>query len=375
MQITTLNEQCVGKTLGHTIYDSQGRVLLRRGVVLSPSYVKNLRKKGYTQVYVQNELAPELDIPQAINEDTRAQATRVTKDFITNALRKNSPDIAPIHSTVDSILDSLKNQPDNILNLTSIKTIDDYTFEHCVNVCTLSLILMRRLTDNKRILTKLGKGALLHDIGKLSVPLEILLKPTSLNNEEYEEVKQHTIAGYNVLNQCLSTPIPPQIALQHHERIDGKGYPLQLNGDEIHSLARIVSVADVFDAVTSSRPYQQKMKTHKAMEMLLSVSGTQIDKKIVNLLIKHVAHYPVGSILRLDSDVIGVVERQDEASATRPHIRLVVDPDGAIISQPEQIALSEHPEIEIEAVLDDYPEHVQRQIRKSTTSALESSSS
>ncbi len=372
MRLAKLSNKLEGKVLGHTIYDPFGRVLLRRGVPLTGPYISRLKRRGYSQVYVQNELAPDLKLPQVISENTRAQATRITRDFAISAVNINdeSADLSPVRETVETIMDSLCSHPENVVNLTSIKTIDDYTFEHSVNVCAISLILTREITDREDILASVGTGALLHDIGKLSVPLQVLLKPGPLSSDEYEQVKQHTTAGHNLLKKLLSDPIPSQLALRHHERIDGKGYPHRLRGSEIAPLTRLVSAADVFDAVTSDRVYGEAMKPHQAIELLQSAAGSQLDPKAVKLLSSCLAHYPVGTILRLSTGEIAVVYGQNDCSAARPRVRVVVDAEGEILEQPVQVDLTENSDLSVDKVLDEYPKSVREQIEKRASSSL-----
>jgi HD-GYP domain-containing protein (c-di-GMP phosphodiesterase class II) len=142
----------------------------------------------------------------------------------------------------------------------------------------------------------LGVGALLHDIGKLKIPEEILKKPSQLTVEEFEEIKKHTTYGYEILKNFENISMESAfIALGHHERFDGSGYPLQLRGENIYQFARIVAVADVYDALTSDRVYRKKLKPHESVEYITSLGTDHFDKEIVDNFIKHIAVYQLGT--------------------------------------------------------------------------------
>ncbi|MFP4200863.1 MAG: HD domain-containing phosphohydrolase, partial [Clostridia bacterium] len=226
MILAKLDEDVVGRTLGHNIYDDSGRILLRSGVTLTPRYARRLKDKGYLSVYVRDELAPDIPLEESIGSETRARALLTVRQFGNRIVSGRPVDVRQVDEVVERVVDDVNSRPDGVITLSSIKTIDNYTYEHSVNVCILSVFLGSIVLDGDADLLDLGRGALLHDIGKLSIPLEILLKPSSLTEEEYEEVKRHAEVGYGVLGDILpGESSGPLIAKEHHERIDGSGYP------------------------------------------------------------------------------------------------------------------------------------------------------
>ncbi len=366
MHLIDLSDEAVGRILGENLYDELGRILLRRGVELTRSYVKRLQSKGFKSVYVLNELAPDIEPEQVISNETRRTATSTIRDLSEKIIDGEAADTHAINEAVTHILDELQEQEDLIRNLTSIKSIDNYTFEHSVNVCILSLVILDSARQQASFAAldhlELGQGAMLHDIGKLVIPREILQKPGSLTEEEFEIVRRHPTAGHNILNEFEPDSLAPRVALSHHERIDGTGYPEGISGEEIGAASRIAAVADVYDAVTSDRAYRKRMQPVEAVDLLRSVAGTHLDAELVDYFTCRVAHYERGAIVRLNTDELAVVVSQDENSASQPVVRVVVDREERVLDEPVEIALSEEQEMHIAEALEDYPPQVLQQM-------------
>jgi len=249
--------------------------------------------------------------------------------------------VGNIREIVYKIIEELLSNEDILLSLSEIRSVDDYTFEHSVHVCILSLITGIDLGFDMVRLRDLGVGALLHDIGKLKVPQEILKKPSQLTVEEFEEIKKHTIYGYEILKDNKQINIASAyIAFGHHERFDGSGYPLQLKGENIHLCARIVAIADVFDALSSNRVYRRKLHINEVVEYITSLSAQHFDKHIVESFVKHVIVYGVGTGVILNTLEKGIVVRLNKALPTRPVIRVIFDKAGKKLTQYYEIDLS-----------------------------------
>ena len=184
----------------------------------------------------------------------------------------NSLNVMPVRNSVCKMIDELMDVSDTMVNLQDLKSNDQYTFSHSVNVCVLSLITGISMKYGEEKLRELGIGAMLHDVGKTRIPSEILNKPGSLTAEEFDIIKKHTSYGYELLKKSkeLST-YASYIALTHHERYDGEGYPLGLRGEELHEFARIVSIADVYDAITSDRVYKKRSNINEAVEYFVEL--------------------------------------------------------------------------------------------------------
>ncbi|MCX7843513.1 MAG: HD domain-containing protein [Clostridia bacterium] len=313
-----------GMKLGKTIFTSEGKVLLAAGIELRNNYIDKLRNNGIFEIFIEDDISYHVDIPDVICEKTRLQAKIIVKKLMESSSFCSTINIGKVKEIIDKIIDELLSSKSILVSLSEIKSVDDYTFEHSVNVCILSLITGIGLGFNLTRLMDLGVGALLHDIGKMRIPEEILKKPSQLTVEEFEEIKKHTIYGYEILkNNPNVSMISAFIAFAHHERFDGSGYPLQLKSENIHQCARIVAVADVYDALTSDRVYRKKLRPHQVVEYITSLGSHHFDNDIVQEFIKYISVYPVGTGVVLSTKERGLVVRVDKSFPTRPVVRIV----------------------------------------------------
>ena len=249
-------------------------------------------------------------------------------------------DFPEIQKMVGEILDELLSNEDIIIQLSNIRAIDDYTLNHSINVCVYSLITALTMHFEREELLELGVGALLHDIGKIMVPDRLLNKPERLDADEYELIKDHTLRGYEILKQIDGiSERSRRIALLHHERMDGKGYPTGVYGADIDEFVRIVAVVDVFDALTSDRVYREKIESHLALEYLISMSKIQFDYETVRHFVQNVAIYPIGTGVKLSSGETGVVLRVNKEFPTRPFVRVIKDSHENTLQTPKDYDL------------------------------------
>lgn len=314
-----------GARLAKAVFTPEGRILLTSGVELKEKFIEKLRVNNITELYIDEDVHFS-DVHDAVCEQTRNEAQHLVKTLMSNYSFTNSLDIERIKEVANKIVAELLESNDILIILSDIKSVDDYTFEHSVNVCILSLVIGISLGFNINNMKDLGIGALLHDIGKLKIPEEILKKPSQLTFEEFEEIKKHTIYGYEILKNSGKVGIASAyIAFGHHERYDGSGYPLQLNGESIHQYARIVAVADVYDALTSDRVYRKKLRSHEVVEYVTSIATHHFDRKVVLSFIKHIMLYPVGSGVVLNTKARAQVVRVNHNLPTRPVIRIIYD--------------------------------------------------
>lgn len=225
--------------------------------------------------------------------------------------------------------------------------MDNYTYQHSVNVAVISLVLGVQLQLNQNELYTLCMGALIHDIGKTLIPKNILLKPGPLNEEELKTIREHTTKGYDYLKGCLDISAPSKIvALQHHERYDGKGYPESIKDKSISRFARMVSIADVYDALTSDRPYRKAMSPNDAVEYILSHGDTQFDYEMVKAFSKAIVPYAPGTIVKLSTGDTCVVTDVFPNFALRPQVKIIkkgpnvnAQEVGTIISLVDQLGI------------------------------------
>ncbi|MEW6523510.1 MAG: HD-GYP domain-containing protein [Bacillota bacterium] len=362
MRIVALGNDVIGKVLARGVYTADGRVLLRSGVKLTAAYVGHLIQKGYTSVYVHNELVPGLEASDAIKEATRVRATALMTSALDDARSSRPIDYVRIGQVVDDILADLHKESGFVFELSTLRSIDDYSFVHSVNVCVLSIILGQSLYLGYRDLKRLGVGAILHDIGKVKVPVELLLRKGSLNPAEFELVKAHTNLGFEIIRSHPEfSMVSAHVALQHHERLDGSGYPRGLRGGEILDFGLIAGVADVYDALVSDRPHRPGYNPADAMQQLVRGAGTLFDERLVRQLIEVVAVYPVGSIVQLSDGTIAVVVRQQRGRPSHPVVAVITDPLYTLVT-PVEFGLETRPGLQVTAVLPDYPDRVKEQL-------------
>lgn len=311
MRYTPIAAVTEGMILGRTAYDLQGTALLSHGTVLTSGYISRLKELGYPGLYIRSPLEPEgLDVYEPVRMETRLQAQAVlsgaAKGIELKGASASSVRLDEFRRVAESLVDELLSSTDLLLSVVEIRTFDSYTFVHSVNTCILSVMAGIALGLERAKLLDLAIGALLHDLGKMFVPLEILRKPTSLEPDEVAQVQTHTERGYHILRDQIGL-LSAHVAYQHHERCDGSGYPRGLKRDEIIPYAKIVAVADSFDAMTTDRPYSRAMYPDEATGALLKEAPTKYDYQCVVSVTRCVSVYPVGSVVTLETGEVGEV--------------------------------------------------------------------
>ncbi|MBZ0220806.1 MAG: HD-GYP domain-containing protein [Candidatus Methylomirabilis sp.] len=275
-------------------------------------------------------------------EDIRHDAEQVVRDFLQNARSGQSIDSDRVLETVGRMVDSVIRNQDALTSLARLKSFDDYTFAHSVNVCILSLAVGRHLGLEKDDLDQLGLGAILHDIGKMLVPGDLLNKPGRLSEGEFTVMKKHTELGKDVLAgmKCVKEPAL-RVVLEHHERFDGSGYHMRLSGSGIHLYARITGIADVYDAMTSNRVYQKGMRPEDALKRLYHSRGSLFDPELVERLIKCLGVYPIGTCVELNTGEAAIVNMINHSHPLKPRVLLIADREGLPFPVPLETDLKE----------------------------------
>ncbi|GGA76792.1 HD-GYP domain-containing protein [Ornithinibacillus halotolerans] len=334
MRLVSLRSIKPGNILGQTIYRENGTILLQNGVTISDRILERLEAQGISYVYIEDESTNDITTQSVISERLRQEAVSSLKKLFTN-IRKGNLKASPhaldeesrnITEVITKIKNDLDNHPESISILTDIYLMNDYIYNHSLNVAIYSLAIGMKLGLNSKELLELGKGAMLHDIGKVFIDSDIINKPTQLTVEEFEVMKSHTTIGYNLLRKTHTySSLVAHCAYQHHERLNGSGYPRGLKENEIHLFAQIIGVADVFDAMTSNRVYKKALLPHEAMEFLYSAAVNQFDKKVVEAFKSSVAIYPNGITVELNDKRQGIVISQNKNICDRPIIRIEKD--------------------------------------------------
>jgi putative nucleotidyltransferase with HDIG domain len=349
--------------LAMPVHGDGGRLMLAKGMRLTTTLIQALRKRGYTRVAIDDVMLRDVEADDTIQEETRQLTIRVLDTATSNVLRGTPGDLRPIRNAVEAIIADLRDNPKACFGLYSLCSFDEETYTHSINVCVLSLSAAQVLGWQPGDLRQMGLGALLHDVGKVLIPKHILNKPALLTDDEYALVKTHTQKGWELLQSCYDVgAVTAHAALDHHERLDGSGYPRQVKGDNITEIGRIAAVADVYEAMTSDRPQRRAVLPEAVHAFMMEKRGTLFDGDIVEAMFRRVALYPTGTILSLWGGYVAVVIRQDPRSNSRPFVRVVSGPG---ILKATDIPLYERPELTVNLILDDYPPETRRLVLSS----------
>lgn len=282
----------------------------------------------------------ELPLSKAVYRD----AKHIVQQAMTDLRMGREINTDAVARVVDGLVDSVLRNPAALASLSRLKSFDEYTFFHSVNTSVLALGMGRSLGMDRETLHLLGMGTLLHDVGKTRVPLEILNKPGRFEPNEYEIIKEHALHGAEILSHTPGlheSAIKP--ALEHHERVDGSGYPHRRKGHELSQFGLIGSIVDIYDAITSDRVYHKAMPPFKALQFLYELGQKgHVAPRLVERFIRCVSVYPVGSCVALKSGEIGIVTQVYPERPLQPKLLVVRDRDARPIASPEVLNLSEY---------------------------------
>jgi putative nucleotidyltransferase with HDIG domain len=262
-------------------------------------------------------------------------------------------DVAPL---VDEISASVARNPSALINVARLKNKDEYTYMHSVAVCALMVNLARTLELNEVLVRELGLAGMLHDIGKMAVPDPVLNKPGKLTDEEFAVVREHPQRGYDLLVQSADAPaIAAEVVLHHHEKFDGTGYPRGLQGEEISLHARMGAICDVYDAITSNRPYKDGWAPAESIARMLEWEG-HFDPKLLDAFIRSIGIYPVGTLVRLRSNRLGLVVAANKREPTHPKVKAFYSIYERALTRPELVPIG--PSLRDDAIIKrELPEH------------------
>ena len=245
---------------------------------------------------------------------------------------------------VEEISNSVMRNPGALISLARLKVADDYTYMHSVAVCALMIALSRQLGLDEQQTRDAGMAGLLHDLGKAMIPIEILNKPGKLTDEEFALVKTHPEEGYKLLLEGKGiSEMTKDVCLHHHEKIDGSGYPKGLNGETMSLYAKMGAVCDVYDAVTSNRPYKAGWDPAESIKRMAEWKG-HFDPTVFQAFVKSLDIYPIGSFVRLESGKLGVVIEQGDQSLLKPKVKVFFSTKSNAYIKPETIDLARSPE-------------------------------
>ena len=290
---------------------------------------------------------PEVQIPvSAAEEMGRAKfihrdAIDIVRGVMHDVRLGAQANVQALEPVVERMTTSILRNDSALLSLCMLKDADDYTFQHSVSVCALMITFCRSLEMKPEQIREAGLGAILHDVGKMKTPLDVLNKPGRLTDEEFATMRRHPVDGYELLvakGGLSQTAL--HITRQHHERMDGSGYPDKLKGEQIDFYARMAAIVDVYDAISSERCYHKGMPPSEALRKIFEWSKFHFDVDLVKRFIHCIGVYPSGSLVRLESGRLAVVTEQNESQLLKPKVRVIYDARRMEYVRPHDLDLS-----------------------------------
>ena len=333
MKSARVTEALIGNMIAEPVYSEQGNMLLKEGVVINEHVLDRLLVHEIDYVYIFDALMQGVESKSLIEEEKLQEAVRVVKHVFDDVLLNermgvkaslSKKDVALVQKVVEELLAELENAENILYTVVDLIGTDAYTYKHSVNVTVLAIIAARALGYEKGDIKNIAMGALLHDIGKVRVESELILKPEKLTFEERKRVEKHPEYGFELLQAIEGLPFSTkQIILLHHEKLDGSGYPYGLCGIEIPEYVRIVTVCDMYDAMTTDRVYRDKMPIYRALDILMAEAIYRIDPMVYSILLDNIAVYPIGTGIVLSDGRIGVVTNYRHKNPARPVVRVL----------------------------------------------------
>ncbi len=323
MRYLPISRLTAGMVLGQDIYDGSGVLLLAKHLILNKEYISNLEVLGFPGIYIDDEFSRGVEIDEVIRPEIRVQALNVVHElFGTDGKTAVAQD--RIVKTIQNVVENILCDGDVMCNMIEIRNYDDYVYYHSINVAVLSIMMGTKNSMSEQQLTLLGTAAMLHDIGKKFIDKEILDAKRSFTEEERVIVAQHSKLGYDYMrdNYNFSSLVHTGV-LMHHEWYNGEGYPMRYSGEEIPLFARIIRIADSYDAMLSKRPSRDAMLPGDAVEYMMARCGLEFDPYLLSLFLQQIAVYPVGCEVELSDGRIAMVMENFPHFALRPRVRIL----------------------------------------------------
>ncbi|MCS7464637.1 HD-GYP domain-containing protein [Paenibacillus doosanensis] len=342
---------CVpGMKLGKCIFNEEGIILLKEHAQLSQTLINRLQQLGIDFLYIEDEATADVVIEEPISAETRIKALSEIRNHFKMVVESSGKAKfsksqfmgKAFGNVMKMIMDDLDSRESPLIMLLNMNVLNNYLYQHSLNVCIYATMLGMAYGYGRDELATIGLGGLLHDIGKTKINPDIIKKAGPLSAEEKAEVQKHAEFGFKLLKDEPNIPLlAAHCAFQHHERLDGSGYPRGIKDNEIHEYAKWIAIVDSYDSMTTHRPHRLAMLPHQAMEVLFAGVGTLYEHKKVALFRDNVAIYPLGLTVTLSTGEKGVVVRINPAVPQRPTVRVLEEADGRKLTQLYEIDLSE----------------------------------
>lgn len=327
MRLELIDRVMDNDILGKNIYAGDGNILLKAGIKLTKGYIERLKYLGVSYIYIEDSRLEDTAVEDEKLTELKNVTLKKMSSVMNNLYNGNKKGTKEDLKIVEELLTYIIYMGDVNNNIFDIQTYDNYTYIHSLETSVMATFLgMGSKQFTKSELVDLGKGSLLHDVGKIKIPNSIINKKGKLTEEEFNEIKKHPIYGQEILQKEMKiSDNVIRMVLEHHERVDGKGYPRGLKGNSISKYGKAVSICDVYNAVNSNRCYREKFSLNDSYELILSGSGTSFDAKMVEVFKTTFSVYPLGCCVKLSNDIEGYVVRQNQGFPARPVIRVLYD--------------------------------------------------
>lgn len=331
MRICNVDRIPENAVLAKDIYDAKGVFLLKKESRLLRNTLQKLKNNGIFFACIKDDISEGIEFKTVVDDESKAKIIFAFKEIVEQRTADGKKgngivfkDIKKIENLVDELLTEISYKSDLSYMAVELMGTDMSTYFHSVNTAIISLLMATDLKMSKAMCRSIGLGAILHDIGKVRINPEILNKVGVFEPEELLEMRRHAEGGYELIRNLPElSGVVKSIVLKHHEKLDGSGYPKGIRGEEIPDYVRIVTVADMFDAMTSDRIYRKRMAVHVALEYLMTECVSKIDKNIYECLTRKVIFFPPGTIVSLNEGSRAIVTHYNDSAPTRPKIRII----------------------------------------------------
>lgn len=352
MRLISCDKTKPGDVLAQSIFGIDGCLMLRVGITLTQKYIEKLKDIGILYLYINDSNLEDIEALDPEFLEIKTQATKSVKNVFSKLLYNDTKCVKDAISSISTMTEYLlDNKEIDSTYLMELKTFDNYTYVHSLNTCVLALFFGIQMSYSKGNLVELGCGAMLHDIGKTKIPISILNKDAKLSDLEFETIKNHPLYGYEMVKDLKEiSERSKKIILEHHERIDGRGYPQALPANKISRFAKIVCISDVYDAIVSDRAYRKGFPPNEAYEFILGGAGSIFDYDMVNVFKNNFSIYPLGVCVKLTNGIECFVVRHNKGFPDRPIVRIVYDEFGNSV-EPFEIDLKQKIDVCIECII------------------------
>lgn len=347
MRQITLSEVIPSMVLARSILNSKGQILLVSGISLTEEYLRKLKFLKIDSIFINDAQYEDIIVPEYISLETQQRSLAILSATMDKVHKEGTFVVDDISNIASDIVEELVIQADVTIHLTGIATHDDYTLAHSLNCAIYTALLARFCGFSIPQIKVITCGALLHDMGKTLIDKDLLNKPGCLEADEFAIIQEHSALGFNLLTRkrLEISSLIAHMAWQHHEKFDGSGYPRGLQGEEILSYARLLTITDVYEAITGHRPYRKAMKPADAYDIIHKGLGTAFDETYGRIFLSKIAFYAPGTKVALSSGEEAIIVSVSTDFPQRPVVRIISRPDGTPYAVPKDINLIDHPHL------------------------------